>query len=353
MARLLDVKGDTTFEFTVPWLYPYDWLSQFGGNCGTVLIKLYDPIASVDTTTDPVIDLVVWTAAGPDCQFSQIQIPTQDLFGYPTEPVRQSDVQEAFKSEFPSFLNNCTYLVDNHYTTSEHTEYVTDVFKRYVDYIPPPGMSGQFSVVYSPAPTSVQATLLSAFKFRRGGTSFKIFFPVTPSSTAGPPIKAQGSGTCAVQLGASVGDVPLASLSAQGNSMFVQRSSEDQIEFSVPFNWSLPYYVQGKYTPAVADTLFDGTSISYMDYNMWASIYTTNPQSSQQYTCARDDFVVGMLQPPTPLSIPFPKGGKKKAHKYGYSAQEWKSFSKPLARDSLNDQFFVASGKQTKNPAKP
>ncbi len=345
LCRLVDVRGDTTVDFTVPWTCPYDFLPTESLVTGTIVVKLYDPIASVDTTTDPAIDVVAWIAAGPDVQFNNPVSTTMDTFHWPGAFQKQADLHADFQNEFPSFLNGCTYLVDNHYCVSESAEYVTDVLKRYCTYEYVQGHPGELLLEYTPATNSVQALLLSAFRFYRGGTMYKLITPRTPPAG----VSQASSGTISVQLGLGFGDVP-ASFVSTGNSHIVSTSQDDVLDVTVPWNWVLPYASRTLFSPTIGDPLFDGTwGQSGTGYS--ATVFSTNVQNHYVYTAVRDDFLLGMLQPPIARVAP-----TKTSRKPKISAEFLERMKRPLPRHKIEDFQFISptksSSKQSPAPAK-
>jgi len=342
LCRLIDVRGDTTVDFTIPFTSPYDFLPCISPTFGTMVVKLYDPIASVDTTSDPVIDLVVWSAAGPDCQFVNPTFSHVNDFLWPGDAEKQSDIHEDFQKEFPSFLDGCTYLVDNHYCVSETTEYVVDVLKRYATCSGGPGTA--MPLDYAPSGNSVQTILLSAFKFRRGGVMYKVLTYETPvAATTVPSITQTTSGAYAVQLGYGAGG-GVATFAAYGNAQFIQCDQRDVLDFSIPWNWVLPFSSQGSYTPQSGDPLF--SSVFFPSDDNRATYATTNKQSSFIYTAVRDDYQIGMLQPP--LSQLSPSGKAR----VSVDPAIRKLASRPVPRHKSGDFTVVHKAAPATSPSK-
>jgi len=300
ISRLIDVKGDTTVDFTFPFIWPVDYIDQ-SSFAGSLLVQLYEPIASTDTVADPTIDLCIWTAAGPDCQFTTTFIPTATAFLYPDPPDRQCDIQQDFQKEFPPFVENCSYMTDQHYTMSEQSEYVTDVLKRYTSsaYTAASTLVTEVSMRYSPQGGTVASNLLSAFVYYRGGSSYKIVYPEVPTTTTqtglmgviGPGSEHQTWNTGTDPFMSSVGAVALF-----GNE-------NQSMDFSIPWNWIFPYGQAKLYEPqlstslAYSDPVF-GYPVDVSRQSALFKIAGTVGQFPTIYTAARDDFSLGMLQPP-------------------------------------------------------
>jgi len=237
-------------------------------------------------------------------------------------------------------LNGCTYLVDNHNTQSESTEYVTDLLKRYATYdFGAGGIPGKYPMLFLPTAFSLQATVKSAFKFSRGGIMYKILYSRTPVPVAGPPVTQTTSGSLSVCFGDQPGFV------ARGNATVLSYSQEDCLDFSVPYGWVLPFTSTGGYDPLGGDPLFIESWEN--DPRWYAAINQTNPSTPAYYTAVRDDYLIGMLQPPTPLVFP---GGKR--HKWPKMNPGFlKALRKPVPKADFKD--FVHLESKTKSPPAP
>lgn len=182
LSRVVDVKGDTTETFTLPFVFPTD-MCQPTDFPYTIQASVLTQIVSNDTSITPSIDMVIYSAAAPDCQFSLLIPPQPTTYGYPNiippAPLRvkrQCDVSKEFATTFNPFVMNCEMLTDNHSVTSEMTMYVTDVLKRYVN-APTPTItvnSAVFPGEYRPAVNTPQLLFARMFMAHRGGTRLKI-----------------------------------------------------------------------------------------------------------------------------------------------------------------------------------
>lgn len=318
LTRVIDVKGDTVDSFTLPYVFPTDFM---GGSDSTsinwpyvIQISVLSQIVTNDTSITPSIDLIVFSAAGPDCQFS---VPVYNGFrmtySYPnnlapttkkTEPPklapgkqeekekeppskarslmrsfkglkfiemeRQSSVVGDFRKEFPPFLMDCEYLTDSHHVTSETSLYVTDVLKRYMNALPVTMVSsvGNMPATYQPDPYTLGWILARSFLFQRGGVRYKfvendqkfmsVMYGPTPTAWTG---FANGNATL---LGAS----PAAM----------------ELDVSVPWMQDVPYQ-------SVLINLEQPT----LDVALY---YTDDITALSIYTAVRDDFQLGFLVPP-------------------------------------------------------
>jgi len=272
---------------------------------GTLGLYLYVPISTVDAGSDANVDVVVWTSAGPDCQFSQpcVSNPaTGTIFDFEAPEV-QCDIQGEFMHEFSSFVDNCAYLTDVHYVASEESGLVTDVLKRYCDlYQPGETATTNENLVYRPATYNgtltpvyrgtVQRALLDMFMFRRGGVSQKKMLVPTAATPT-------NTGQFVAQF--LTGSLPSGMYSAQGNAMVVHARQDQMFEYSLPYTWIYPYYAQYD-TPTAIQRFSPGNTVPY-DLRLtlaYASFGCSVPPGTtvQNYTAVRDDFSVGYLIPP-------------------------------------------------------
>lgn len=143
IAKVINVKGDTTDTFTLPWLDDNMWSGD-----ANLFIKItcISDIASTDTASTPTIQLAVWVSGGDDIQFAWPRVPTfEDLPFRPLSeaPVPKYDLGAAeaqsamgaiFQQKFPPIVDNCFYDVDQGYATGEQLGPMSDIAKRYSVY---------------------------------------------------------------------------------------------------------------------------------------------------------------------------------------------------------------------------
>lgn len=196
IVRIVDVKGDTTVSFTIPWVSNTTWrLTNATDGPGNVMhITRITDMTTMDPSIDPYIHMLVWMSGGPDVQFST---PTQNSWTTPEtfpidnsapsrRPVRklklhpelaekQSGVHSTFAKPFEPIVDSCSYLVDNARVLGDSPVSFDDLLKRFY---------------YQPSPHSTQDlyvtddTTLGAwtapFLARRGGYRTK-FIAEDPS----------------------------------------------------------------------------------------------------------------------------------------------------------------------------
>jgi len=292
VTRVIDVKGDTVVSFTLPYVFQTDlaYTGAFGGDpfdlVGTLQVSIYTQIISTDTTTDPRIDMVVFSAATADCQFSYPVMPEPIV--YSTWPnatpvvlskgriVRQADISDDFGVEFSPFIEGCTYLTDNKNSTSETSVYVTDLMKRYqsANYLVQ-GTTGIFvDRDYFPNPGTIARVLFNTFAFWRGGFRIKVVTP-TPSTTGS---SAQPMYGVRMNDGSSPGSYYLG-----GGAGLVSADVSAEVDFTIPWIRTVPFdYIVSLLTPG---------------HNSYVVDCFANLDSVHVYTAVRDDFQLGFLIP--------------------------------------------------------
>jgi len=271
ISQTVVVKGDTVVEFTIPYIAATDMLpyAQYSGitsdappffGTSALCISIIGPILTNDPSIDPVIDFAIWTAAGPDAQFSlQCAPPTNYNQPIPPSVVLQCDIQEAFNHSFPPFVANCTYLTDNHTVTSEISDTIMDTLKRYEEYTY--ATDTLYSPFYQPTALTLGSWVKTLFLFHRGGVSYRVI----DSTDTGYGIYM------------NVGDT----FAARGQPGFWRGINGSELHFTIPWYGTIPYYNIG--SPPV-------------QYPASPLTPSTLPRAS--FTAVRDDYQMGFLIPP-------------------------------------------------------
>lgn len=144
VSRLVDVKGDTIVELTVPYLWdtlyrptePVTFLPL-------ITVSLTSPIVGLSIDTDPSIATVIWRSAGEDFVFSQLVSYTQDVTEVDSldfessseietaEP--QMNPQERFRMTFDGIVQGTNFTFEDGLITGEKIVSLNDMLKRYTD----------------------------------------------------------------------------------------------------------------------------------------------------------------------------------------------------------------------------
>lgn len=206
IVKIIDIKGDTTVSFTVPFVNDLAWYQDTPPF--TLEYKLLTPIIGNDSALDPTIGLVFWLAGGPDAQFAMERRPDTWSVGasYPLPPlsssekvappppssktrrlrrvdapplpsvpgaVKQSAIQTHFSSaSFDPIVDQCSYLIDDGYAMTDVPVTFNDVLKRYRPFVTSISQARDF--YQNPDFTEVtHSAFLNCFGVVRGGYSVK------------------------------------------------------------------------------------------------------------------------------------------------------------------------------------
>jgi len=282
VTRVIDVKGDTEVQFTIPYIYFQDFMLT--PNLYAVLdVALYPgtSIIATDATLTNTISLVAWISAGPDCQFSGPQPPVDYIYE-PAAAQKQSGILEKFDQTFAPFVQDCSYYTDNHFCVSETSGSVIDTFKRYVSIDPVAPLAGNYPLYYSPDQQSLQATLASCFLYWRGGIMYKRIRLLANDSV----IQARWNTPNTLTFG---------SYSALGAPYIVQSSQEAEFDVTMPYMALVPF--QTRITFGIYPTQTYNT-LSYQDLSNTGGTAI----NGLIYTAVRDDYQVGWLIAPVKVN---------------------------------------------------
>jgi hypothetical protein len=290
----VDVKGDTTVSFTVPYIYETDLkpVTSLGGYAGIqtcqLLISVYNPLVASDASVDATIDLVTWVSAASDCQFA-LPCHTTNIFSYPNAApvVPQCDIRTEFENTFEPFVEGCSELTDQKLVNAEYSDSILDVLKRYQLYSTSWVYTTPVSLDFVPSSATLASTLASLFLFHRGGVSYRTQ-NTDPTKISGLIVNY----ACSSAIGVVSGE-------AQGQPFINITQQDGEANFSVPWYCNVPYILR------------NASGASCGGYNTTQqSIYTsqygplsTTGGASLVHICVRDDYAVGFLIPP------FPPGG--------------------------------------------
>jgi len=293
-STIVDVKGDTIFQTTVPYLYE-TMMKQTLDTLFTPLlhIEAISPMVGQSFSgTEPTIYLVVWRAAGEDMKFAQlverIEYPTEKKEKEPEKTLvkmrQECDPQSCFRNTFDPIVFGCEFVSENGVVRSETVDSVNEACKRYVrmDRTVPAVSSNTFP--NSNISGGFWHSISNIFKYWRGGRRVKLVVQkaVTPS-TANDYVT-----VCMTN--------PQGSVETSNGASYTCPFIWPVVEFEVPWFATRPFH---PVTPAtqVVTRAFDLPAGFFLHSNIGASL-------SGFDIClvsAADDFQYGWLLAPTQI----------------------------------------------------
>jgi hypothetical protein len=266
ISSVVDVRGDTQYEFTAPYLWPTAYRSlQTSGDLPRLVIQPLIPIIGPSFEEDPAIQIVVWRAAGEDIKYNQLV--TYDPNLYPM----QMDPQAHFKKTFKPITEGSCFIREQGTISGENIQSTHDVIKRYVT---GSTLDGNKLITY-PNPTLLGAyhTMSACYKYWRGSRRVKTLLKYDTNLTA-----------------FIVLENPTASLNA-GNAMaFTPTQQWPSLSIEVPWYSSLPFLPVRPNSVPVYDTTDNPREpiLEPLDPYTGGSIFLS----------AGDDFLYGLLVAP-------------------------------------------------------
>lgn len=136
VSRIVDVKGDTSIEFTVPYLWHtlYRKISD-GIDYPQLAISQISPIIGPSLTADPAIHMVLWRAGGEDFKLNQLVQPIElaavQSLDFEEDVPAQSDPRADFKRTFNPIIEGSCFIRESGAITGEHIDSLHDMCKRY------------------------------------------------------------------------------------------------------------------------------------------------------------------------------------------------------------------------------
>jgi hypothetical protein len=187
VSRIIDVKGDTSISFTVPYLWDTTYRTLNDSQFPTLHIQRVSPIIGQSLATDAKILVVTWRAAGEDFTFNQLvdqYTGFEDLdalsFDDSSDYEPQTDPRADFKKVFDPIIGGSSFIRETGAITGEIIDSVHDITKRYVTGIFYTGVT----YTTSPQPslfTGAFHRLGAIFKYYRGSRRVKVVTKKDPN----------------------------------------------------------------------------------------------------------------------------------------------------------------------------
>jgi hypothetical protein len=247
IVRIVEVKGDTTIEFTVPFPSPTTWWTT--ATCPyNIIFRPIAPIVGFDSTVDARFDYAIWMAAGEDFQVcspykrawvcpttsplpedsdSKALTVNPDLktaskvLSRPLPPGirRQSAIVSDFAKSFEPIVDKCSYTLDNGYAASDVPVTFNDLLKRYYLYYGTSEGLNPTDVIDSEVPQLQD--YLRCFGAVRGG--YRVKFQVQNA------------------IGKTYDPVPIGVLGVNPSSAYGWTMPADGGYYAVSIPWNEPY----------------------------------------------------------------------------------------------------------------
>lgn len=286
---IVDVKGDTMCDFTVPYLSPtmYQDLAR-PDYIPKLRIELVSPMVG-QSPSQPAIGLVIWRSGGADTQFSQLV----DFHGPDaTKPApkqkrsapkqkAQCDMRYHFKKPFIPIVEGCTYTREAGVATPEAITSIRQMTRRYVEGNPTSDDTTKMKTfpVPSPAMTGAYFRLARIFKYWRGsrrakfvgGSTIPPFFAISPQVTPSQPR----------YMSTSAGNGLAYTITEQWNTLDVE----------------IPWYCENPFFPI--DIVFPGIDAYDAPNDIVNNLASAGSTIAQAYYCGGDDFTYGFLCGPS------------------------------------------------------
>lgn len=303
--QVVDVTGDTTVTFTVPYLAEFDWLrtpqannvnNVDHDNIGYITVYMMNPPVSNGTVADTTVHLNIWGAGGPDLMFSR---PTDPKFSHSGCTVLEAQMgkvegripvqnpRAAFKCEFEGLVGPVTSSVQKELVMSDVTARVTQIMSRY---------HMLWNNVVSSAGTDTAQVLVWQFATGNsitGNATLIIFSRMFH--------KYRGSLKFLVVPHSSVAQTGFQVLKCyrDGRENAVTTSSGLALNLGVQslvHDIKIPYYSKQKWVGYVLDgTYLNG---SYESFTYITQMNFALTDTTEIYLAAGDDFMVGQPLPP-------------------------------------------------------
>jgi len=267
VSKVVDVKGDTTVTFTVPYLWdtPYRETYVAGDpdrNLPLLTISALSPVVST-ASTEAFIYCCLWRSAGEDFQFLQYTSPKLPVSG-------QANPVELFKSPFTNILGDSTNnAVEHHYVSPERVNSLNELWHRFSTTASNNTIPGQSALAEN------LQYWCKIFKHWRGSRRLKILYD-------GFDVQSQLPGTIALAK-----DRTAAPTTAMGDGMALTCATFPWLEVEVPYYstvaFKLVFNNGAFFNEPVTDVILTGVGSLPIIREFWAG---------------GDDFTLGYLYPP-------------------------------------------------------
>lgn len=278
--QIVDIKGDTWHQLTVPYLRQFAWTHQAETILApTLTVSLESPITGESLPATPTIFMIVFRAAGEDVQFSRLSnahaaVPSSEVRKASLKvPIKQTSFQDRFKKTFEPIVQGCQFATEHGFVNSETTLTVSDCLKRFGNAI----TRTHNGVEYHTLPEQTGGPLGSLLEpYHYFGTLFKYF---RGSRRIVRLSKTSGFWDVAIirPYNSYIGD---ADFLVAGWGVVPFQTALTRDAFEIPWYSSIPY------------TANDRISVAYPGYPDDVILPSSAPSIDSSYlVCGGDDFV--------------------------------------------------------------
>jgi len=193
---IIDVKGETWYEFVVPYERPYDWsptIGEFGPNVPIVYLDRITDIQGSSAPSSPIVYVNVFRAGGEDIQFTGLRGAREASSSITTSSSSASSgttyrvqahvsLEQRFKKPFEGVIKGVNLAIEQKWVMPEMAITVSDCLKRQSNHLTggnvPGGANSTYPCVYPPGALNINYTTVgreplnyfgSIFWFWRGG----------------------------------------------------------------------------------------------------------------------------------------------------------------------------------------
>jgi len=284
VSRLVDIKGDTVVELSVPYLWHTLYrTTQPQQLLPIITVSLTSPIVGLSIDTDPSIAMVAWRAAGEDFIFNQLVTFTTDTemdFLDTTESTEddiddveaQMKPQERFRLTFDGIVQGTEFTFEDGLITGEKIVSLNDMLKRYTDN----NINRPNNTYPDTLGTGAFHRLSQIFKYWRGSRRTKTRYKIDGSDYTERTIVAEN---------------PSGSFDAGNGMSLVVPAQWNWNEVQVPWYSSLPFIPTNQATVYYYEPTDNPIGVFYSDLD--------SANNGRNFISGGDDFVyIYLVSPP-------------------------------------------------------
>jgi len=171
-SKIVDIKGDTWIDFTVPFMHLTHWRSPISEAYGpyyygpTLTIQLESPIYGSSLPATPVLYVNVFRAGGENTQFTALRGVRSNVYA-DRKFTSNCSLNEHFSKPFPGLIDGVSTTTELGDVAVEQTNTISDCLKRTNNWIPDTSLTAH--------PGAFPAGTSNANWYTLGGEPFNYF----------------------------------------------------------------------------------------------------------------------------------------------------------------------------------